>query len=153
VDVRTSPRSRRHPHFDGPALAAGLDAAGIVYAHLRDLGGFRRPRAESPHTGLRVDAFRGYADHMETEAFARAVERLLAWARAEPTAVMCAEADPARCHRRLLSDALAVRGVRVEHIVGEGERRAHALTAGARVVGGRLIYGAGGAAQASLFEG
>jgi uncharacterized protein (DUF488 family) len=66
---------------------------------------------------------------------------------------MCAEADPARCHRRLLSDALAVRGVRVEHIVGEGERRPHALTAGARVVGGGLIYGAGGAAQASLFEG
>src|ERR1044071_4062296 len=70
ADIRTFPGSRRHPQFGQSAVRDSLAAAGIEYVHLRGLGGRRDPRPDSPHTALRVDAFRGYADHMATEEFA-----------------------------------------------------------------------------------
>lgn len=62
ADVRTIPRSRRHPQFERDALAAALTARGVAYAHFPGLGGLRRPRRDSPNTGWRNASFRGYAD-------------------------------------------------------------------------------------------
>jgi len=140
ADVRRFPRSRRHPHVNAETLARDLPAAGLAYRHLPGLGGFRRPRAESRNTGWRNPSFRGYADYMETDEFAGHLATLLDEARAGRTAIMCAEAVPWRCHRSLISDALLARGVEVRHILGARAAEPHALTAGARVEGTRVIY-------------
>jgi uncharacterized protein (DUF488 family) len=147
ADVRRFPASRRHPHFGREALAASLAAAGVAYEWLPSLGGRRPAHAGSPHVGWRVEAFRGYADHMESAEFAGGLARLLELAAARPTAIMCAEAVPWRCHRQLVADALVARGVEVRHVVGAAENP-HRLTAFARVQGERIVYD--GASQARL---
>ena len=125
-DVRRYPGSRRNPQFNAASLESALAEAGRGYAGLGDeLGGRRRPRRDSPHTAWRVAAFRGYADHMETEEFAAGLERLEALAEAHRSAVMCAEGDWRRCHRRLISDALVSRGWRVLHIRPDGRLEEH----------------------------
>jgi len=142
VDVRTAPGSRRMPHFSKAALAASLPDLGVEYRHLPELGGLRRPRPDSPNAGWRNDAFRGFADHMDTPAFRSGLDRLIDLVR-RPTgvvAVMCAEAVPWRCHRGLIADALIVRGVEVRHIVGSGPARVHAVTPFAHVEGDRITY-------------
>jgi uncharacterized protein (DUF488 family) len=73
ADVRTAPGSRRHPQFGRDALAASLQAQAIEYVWRKELGGFRTPHADSPHLALGNDAFRGYADHMETDEFRSAL--------------------------------------------------------------------------------
>ncbi|HXF81201.1 MAG TPA: DUF488 domain-containing protein [bacterium] len=140
VDVRIAPGSRRHPHFCQDALAAALAAVGIRYEHEPDLGGRRRIRPDSPHVGWRTPGFRAYADHMDSESFRRALDRVIALARTGTVALMCAEALPWRCHRQLIADALLARGVPVMHLLGPGERRPHALPPFARVEGDRLVY-------------
>ena len=99
ADVRSVPRSRHNPQFDREALAASLAVAGIGYVHLPALGGMRRPRPDSVNLGLRSTGFRGYADHMQTDAFRRGLERLEVLAGAGATAIMCAEAEPSRLGR------------------------------------------------------
>lgn len=126
VDVRRFPGSRRHPQFGKEALSAGLAAAGIAYRHEPDLGGRREPRPDSPHTAWRVAGFRGYADHMASPEFRAALERLIAPPET-PTAVMCAEALPWKCHRQLIADALVARGIEVVHLLAAGQRQAHVL--------------------------
>src|SRR2546429_7449094 len=132
ADVRTVPASRRVPHFSRATLAQELPQRGIEYVHLPALGGLRRPRLDSPNTGWRNEAFRGYADHMASDEFREAVDRLMDLSHGRDAAVMCAEAGPWRCHRSLLGDAVAVRGVEVRHGLGEGAAPAHALTPLAR---------------------
>ena len=140
VDVRSLPRSRHNPQFDRVALARDLPARGIAYTHEPRLGGFRRPQPDSVNTGLRNLRFRAYADHMQSDEFAAALDDLVSAAAQRPTAVMCAEADPFRCHRRLLADALTVRGVRVLHITSAAPPRPHALSELAAWDGSRLTY-------------
>jgi len=128
VDVRSVPRSRRHPHFDGEALARSLPARGIGYTHERALGGFRRPRPDSPNRGWEHAALQGYADHMASEEFQSGLRRLEERARARRVCVMCAEAQWWRCHRRLLADALTVRAWQVLHLGLRSSPVAHELT-------------------------
>jgi uncharacterized protein (DUF488 family) len=128
VDVRTVPKSRRMPWFAGESLASLLPAAGIEYVHEKRLGGFRRPRKDTLNTAWQVQTFRGYADHMESEDFRSAIVRLESIALDKRTTVMCAEAQWTRCHRRLISDALLVRGWTVLHVDARGATRPHALT-------------------------
>ena len=128
ADVRTLPQSRRHPQFGKVALADALEAAGIVYRHIPALGGMRRPRADSVNTALREPAFRGYADHMQSPEFDEGIRALDAFARFAPTTVMCAEALWWQCHRRLLADALLVRGVIVQHILPGMPPKPHELS-------------------------
>jgi uncharacterized protein (DUF488 family) len=140
VDVRVAPGSRRHPHFSRAPLGRLLTEAGIAYEWRgTELGGFRTPKPDSPHTALPVDAFRGYADHMETETFGEALAWLLRAAAERPTAMMCAESDWRRCHRRLIADAAVVAGTSVVHLVDGGAEQ-HAIDPDARVDGGRLVY-------------
>ncbi|HYM82024.1 MAG TPA: DUF488 domain-containing protein [Candidatus Limnocylindria bacterium] len=139
VDVRSLPRSRRHPHFDRDALAAELAAAGIGYAHRSDLGGLRGASDSPDHAGL-PKALRGYGAHMETPAFAAALEELMRMAERERVVILCAEADPAHCHRSLIADALTARGVMVEHLLDPSRRIEHAVTRGAVIEGARVRY-------------
>ena len=141
ADVRRFPGSRRHPQFGREALEAGLNVAGIAYLHLPDLGGRRTRRdPDSPNTAWRVEPFNAYADHMSTPEFESALARLLAGAEASRTAILCSESLPWRCHRRLIADALIVRGWTVHDIFGPGKVEPHALTPFARVAGQRLTY-------------
>jgi uncharacterized protein (DUF488 family) len=141
VDVRAFPASRRHPHFGRAVLEKSLPAAGIRYAwEGQALGGRRKPSAQSPHAALRHPAFRAYAEHMTTDEFRRASERLLAIADATPAAVMCAERLPWQCHRFLISDFLVAGGNEVVHLVNPGKRQAHRLNPVARRGEGGLVY-------------
>ena len=143
VDIRTFPGSRRNPQFGQIAFRASLVDSGLAYLHLPGLGGRREPRPDSPHTALRVDAFRGYADHMSSPEFGRETSQLMAVATATSTAYMCAETLWWRCHRRMLSDALAVAGWEVTHLQGVGESEPHRLWDLARVLDGGLVYDGG----------
>ena len=152
VDVRRFPGSKRHPHFGADSLASAMAEAGIDYVHEPDLGGYRKPRPDSPHTAWRNDGFRGYADHMDTPAFRAALGRLTQRARERPTAIMCAEAMPWRCHRQLISDALTAVDWEVIHILAAGKAATHRLNPRARrLEGGRLIYAEPPAEQSDLF--
>jgi len=141
VDVRRFPASRRHPQFSRAELAAALAAAGVAYTHEVDLGGRRAPRPDSPNVAWRVEAFRGYADWMDGAPFAAALARLLAQAELRRTVILCAEAVPWRCHRRLISDAAVARGFTVRHILAPGRSEEHALDPNAHPrADGRLVY-------------
>ena len=146
ADIRRFPGSRRYPHFAGEALAASLPRAGIDYLHVESLGGRRKPARESENGGWESEQFRGYADHMSTPEFREAVDRLLD--SEKPTAYMCAEAVPWRCHRNLLSDEIVRRGVEVVHILGPGSTKRHEMNAMARILPDRVIYPAD---QRSMF--
>ena len=126
VDVRRWPVSRRYPQFSKDALAASLTAAGIEYAHEIDLGGRRDPRDDSPNRALRSAPFRGYADYSSTPEFQQALEGTLATARRRRTALLCAEAEPTRCHRSVLSDVVTLRGWTVIHLVAADRAHRHA---------------------------
>jgi len=138
ADIRRYPGSRRYPHFAGDSLAHSLPRAGIAYEHLADLGGRRSPLQSSPNTAWENPRFRGYADHMGTPLFHEAIDRLLA--SELPTAIMCAEAVPWRCHRNLTSDELVRRGLEVVHILGPGSAQVHALSKMAEIGPDRVIY-------------
>jgi uncharacterized protein (DUF488 family) len=140
VDVRLIPYSRRNPQFNTRALQATLHGAGIGYQSMRDLGGRRKSRPDSPNLGWRNASFRGYADYMQTDLFWHALEQLMQLAAAQPTAIMCAEAVPWRCHRSLIADALVSRGWDVRHIMSHAQAEPHALTAFAKLDRGRLTY-------------
>jgi uncharacterized protein (DUF488 family) len=140
ADVRRFPSSRRLPHFNAPELARALGESGIEYRHFPELGGRRDPARGSPNRGWRVGQFQGYADHMASAEFERGIERLLALAAELRTAIMCAEAQWWRCHRRLLADALVVRGWEVLHVDARGSIDRHELTDFAVVEGERLTY-------------
>lgn len=139
-DVRTVPRSRHNPQFNADALAAALPERHIAYAHMPRLGGLRKPRRDSLNMGWKNESFRGYADYMQTPEFEQALAALMQAVERSPTAVMCAEALPWRCHRSLIADALSVHGAEVRHIMGPGKTQAHALTRFAQVEGSRITY-------------
>jgi uncharacterized protein (DUF488 family) len=143
IDVRTVPKSRHNPQFNGDSLAASLRASGITYRRMQSLGGLRHPRKDSGNGAWRNESFRGYADYMQTEEFSTAIDQLLERGRANNSAIMCAEAVPWRCHRSLIGDALLVRNVEVLDIMTEKSAKPHTLTSFARVEGDRVWYPAG----------
>lgn len=140
IDVRTVPRSRHNPQFNQDTLPGDLRTAKIFYRHMPGLGGLRRPQRDSPNGGWKNAAFRGFADYMQTKEFATSLDKLRELAAAKQVALMCAEAVPWRCHRSLIADALAVRGVQVEHIITRTFRRTHQLTPFARAEGRKITY-------------
>ena len=140
IDVRTVPKSRHNPQFNADALAASVRASGITYRRMESLGGLRHTSKDSPNGAWRNASFRGYADYMQTEEFAAAVEQLRERGRHSDAAIMCAEAVPWRCHRSLIGDALLVRNVRVLDIMSPTAAKPHTLTSFARVDGRRVWY-------------
>lgn len=140
VDIRTVPGSRHNPQYGQQALEASLEQADIAYKYMKNLGGLR-PKAEHSVSGAwRNTSFRNYADYMQTDEFTAAVKELVALARQAPTAIMCAEAVPWRCHRSLVGDALLVRDIEVRDIMSLTSAPAHKLTSFAVVDGTRVMY-------------
>jgi len=140
IDVRRFPGSRKYPHFNENEMARWLDAAGIGYRLMKDLGGRRTPRANSPNTAWRNASFRAYADYMQTDEFQAAADDLLGEARSRRTAIKCSEAVWWRCHRSLIADYLKIRGVDVLHILSGTKVEAHPFTSAASIVDGQLSY-------------
>lgn len=147
ADVRTVPRSRYNPQFNKETLAKNLEKEGLHYVHWPGLGGLRHTKRDSINTAWRNASFRGYADYMQTPEFKQSLDELIKRARRERTALMCAEAVPWRCHRSLIADALLVRGIRAEDIIGPKSRRVHTLTPFAKVRGLTITYPAPPAAS------
>ncbi|HEX5567494.1 MAG TPA: DUF488 domain-containing protein [Streptomyces sp.] len=141
VDVRSFPSSRKHPQWNRSAITEALPPD-IGYRWIRQLGGRRHtPKGvPSDNGGWRVKAFRDYADHMAGEEFAAGLRELLELAEEGRPVIMCSEAVPWRCHRRLITDALLVAGVEVVHIMSRTASKPAALNELARVRDGRLTY-------------
>ena len=131
IDVRTVPRSRHNPQFNCDTLPAALEVAGMCYAHVAGLGGFRHTHPGSLNTGWRNVSFRGFADYMQTPEFAENLAGLIEQATRERVALMCAEAVPWRCHRSLIA---------AEEIVSATRLQTHKLTPFARVDGTAITY-------------
>lgn len=140
VDVRRFAGSRRNPQYSPVAMGEALPEAGIEYLPMPEFGGRRAPQPDSPNGAWRVAAFRGYADHMASEEFVHARERLMQLAGARRTAAMCAEAVWWRCHRRLIADDFTARGWRVLHLMTSGRAEPHPLNPAARMIDGVLRY-------------
>ena len=106
--MRAYPASRRHPQFSRDPLSSALTAAGIEYRwEGKALGGLGK----------------SYADHMQTDAFQSAAAALVKMP--GPICIMCAESNPAECHRSLISDWLVAQGHRVVHLLDVGKQREH----------------------------
>lgn len=140
IDIRTVPRSRHNPQYEQTALETSLPDAGIEYRYMKDLGGLRPKVKDSINMGWHNESFRNYADYMQTDAFAAGIKELIAVAKQSPTAIMCAEAVPWRCHRSLVGDALVARDIEVLDIMSETSTKPHTLTSFAVVDGTKVTY-------------
>lgn len=140
VDIRTIPKSLRNPQYGQENLQESLETAGIKYIYMKDLGGLRPTTLLTINDGWQNKSFQNYADYMQSETFTQAVEKLVEICKNEVTVMMCAEAVPWRCHRRLVGDALIVRGVKVWDIIGENNVREHTMTPFAVVNGMDIKY-------------
>lgn len=140
LDVRTIPRSRHNPQFNRETLPDSLEPYGIAYEHVPGLGGLRHARADSSNTGWENASFRGYADYMLSPEFAVNLQKLIEKSQAETVAIMCAEAVPWRCHRRMIADALLAQGLQVFHIYDTARVEAHVLTPWAKLKGTVVAY-------------
>jgi uncharacterized protein (DUF488 family) len=140
VDVRNFPGSKRFPHFNKEALEISLRKTGINYTHIKELGGRRKAKVNSINTAWRNDAFRGYADYMESDEFKSAVHELEELAKKERVAYMCSEAVWWRCHRSLISDYLKAKGWIVHHIMSKTKSDIHPYTKPAHIKNGKLSY-------------
>lgn len=140
LDIRSIPRSRRNPQFNGDTLGPALGSEGLAYTHLKKLGGLRHAKADSKNDAWRNKSFRGFADYMQTPEFAAGLARAMKLAQSKPCALMCAEAVPWRCHRSLVADALLARGYSVGDILSASRAQPHKLTPFARVRGMQVTY-------------
>lgn len=139
VDVRTIPKSRAYPQFNSASLKKSLRKVGIDYVHEPKLGGLRHTTKASINTGWHNASFRGFADYMETEPFWEGIEELEKLGKEKPTAILCAEAVPWRCHRSLIADAFTVRKWKVYHITSKQQPKEHELTSFLKVTQEGLI--------------
>lgn len=140
TDVRHFPGSGKYPHFNKESLEINLPENNIEYVHIISLGGRRKPGSDSRNSAWKNNAFRGYADYMETDAFREGITELVNKALKQRTAVMCSEAVWWRCHRSMIADYLKVQGWKVMHIMEVGKAQEHPYTSPAKIVDGKLSY-------------
>jgi uncharacterized protein (DUF488 family) len=144
IDVRSMPRSRTNPQFNGQSLSRELESHQISYEHMAELGGLRgKQKGSEPSLNAywNVRSFRNYADYALTASFASGLARLRARGHRRRCAIMCAEAVWWRCHRRIIADYLLAAGENVMHILGSSHVDDAHLTPGAVVRGnGTVVY-------------
>ena len=141
VDIRTLPGSKHTPQFNLEHLQQQLPKAGIEYVHMKNLGGLRKPLKDSTvNSAWQNSGFRGYADYMQTQEFAAALDELIRLIKEKPTVYCCTEAVFWRCHRQLVSDALLVRGYHIGHIFSATKVEEHQLTKFLKAEGTRVTY-------------
>ena len=144
IDVRSFPRSRTNPVFNIDTFPQALSQVGIRYQHYPDLGG-RRPKQKQVDEHInnlwRVQAFHNYADYALSDTFQAALDQLIQLGEKQRLTLMCSEAVWWRCHRRIITDYLLLRGDRVEHIMGVGRLDHAKPTPGAELNSqGKVIY-------------
>ena len=141
VDVRSFPSSRKFPQWNQSAIIDALPPS-IEYRWIPKLGGRRHtPKGVPSANGAwQVKAFRDYADYMDSEEFTEGLHELLELAEHGRPAIMCSEAVPWRCHRRLITDALIVAGAEVADIMSATTVKPAVLHKHARVQDGHLTY-------------
>ena len=133
VDVRTVPRSRANPQYNFDVLPSELAPFQLGYERIAELGGLRgRAHDVAPDVNGYWEnrSFHNYADYTLSDAFEAGLDRLLATADRQPTAIMCAEAVWWRCHRRIIADYAIARGRRVVHLMGGGRVQEASMTPG-----------------------
>lgn len=140
VDVRTIAKSRHNPQFNEGTLLESLKLAKIKYFHDKGLGGLRHAKKDSINKGWRNASFRGYADYMQTEEFSEAIENLKVISSRKPTAIMCAESVPWRCHRSMIADAMVKQHWEARHIMSKTSANKHKLTPFAKMRKGKIFY-------------
>ena len=107
---------------------------------MKKLGGLRHAKKDSTNLGWENTSFRGFADYMATSDFSKGLEILMKIAALRPTAIMCAEAVPWRCHRSLIADALIKKGWIVRDIMSRKTATRHKLTLFLKIKKGQLTY-------------
>ena len=124
VDVRGQPYSRHNPQFNRELFAGCLRAEGIGYTWSgKHLSG--RPR-EARFYGPRGEVLWGKL--MAIPEFHAALDLIAAEAQSRRLALVCAEEDPTRCHRRfLLAPPLAKRGLEILHLRGDGRTESESV--------------------------
>lgn len=143
IDVRTVPRSRRNPQYNTETLPATLAAHGIGYEHMPALGGLRPKSKDVPpqvNGFWENDSFHNYADYAMSPAFREGLDHLIALGKSQRCALMCAEAVWWRCHRRIITDYLLMRGHEVFHLMDQGRIEKAHMTESAQVQNGALTY-------------
>lgn len=140
ADIRRFPGSKKYPHFNKEALENLLGEINVKYVHFPDLGGRRKPRPDSKNVAWRHEAFRGYADYMETNEFKKGINQLMTLGKKYRTAYMCSEAVWWSCHRSLVSDYLKSCGWLVMHIMGVNKSNEHPYTSAAKIIDNQLVY-------------
>jgi uncharacterized protein (DUF488 family) len=140
VDIRSVPGSRHNPQYSQETFKKSLESRGVTYTYMKKLGGWRRGPSDEENAGWRNKSFRSYADYMQTDDFAEGINELIDSSKNAPTAIMCAEAVPWRCHRSLVGDALVVRGIEVRDIMSEKNNPVHTLTSFAKMDGTDITY-------------
>jgi uncharacterized protein (DUF488 family) len=143
ADIRTVPRSRTNPQFNGDTLARSLAGPGISYEHMAALGGLRgKTRALSAKINgfWTNESFHNYADYALSDRFQAGLSHLLEQGTAQHCTIMCAEAVWWRCHRRIVTDYLLARGRTVFHIMARGRLEPAHLTSGAVIQADGMIH-------------
>lgn len=134
VDVRSVPRSRRNPQFNGDMLSETLASFGLDYVHLPELGGLRGRGLVPPAVNgfWTNESFHNYADYALSKEFQLGLDELRELGRSRRSVIMCAEAMWWRCHRRIIADYLRAAGETVIHILAKGRQEFASTTVAAR---------------------
>jgi uncharacterized protein (DUF488 family) len=140
ADVRSFPGSRKFPQYNKESLMQTLPRAGLIYQHFPGLGGRRKTLKDSKNIAWKSEAFRGFADYMDSDIFEAEIVQLQEIALNKVTVYMCSEAVWWRCHRSLISDYLKLKGWPVLHIMAENKAEEHPYTSAAKIINGQLDY-------------
>ena len=147
VDVRRYPGSKRSPQFNKEEMTKELEKKNIEYINIEKLGGRRKKIATERsigncNSGWKNSSFRAYDDYMTTTPFKEGINEILSlMTQYNNLAVMCAEALPWRCHRRMIADYLSMlEGVSVYNIINcKQQPGPHELTLFARLTGDKIV--------------
>lgn len=117
ADVRSYPYSRFAPQFNREVFQEALRQQGIRYLYFGDeLGG--RPSMDEHYDS---EGHALYGLMAKEPPFREAIDRLVAGAGEHRIAIVCSEAEPSHCHRRLLvGKVLTECGVELRHICPDG---------------------------------
>lgn len=117
IDVRSSPYSKYTIHFNGGGLKKSLTDLGIEYKFMgKELGGLPDDDAFYDDTGRVL-----YFHIAESNEFKKGISEIVKVIPSRRIVLLCAEENPAECHRRLLiGRVLFELGIKVSHIRADG---------------------------------
>jgi uncharacterized protein (DUF488 family) len=140
VDVRRYPGSRACPQFNSEQMTTKLHEENVSYIHIDKLGG-RRNTLNRKQDGYNNSGWKNKS-FMTTTSFREGINELLSlMQKYSNLSIMCAEAVPWRCHRRMIADYLIIaHGIGVFDILDSKQQPApHELTSFARLTENKII--------------